>query len=350
MKGLKIIAMNLLIFFALLGFANYGTVGIYKLKEWVFSVETSTRQTSKLVSTEWALQHIREYKQALSTYRDFIGWSRQPFKGQTIHIGEDGLRVTPQPLVPAKATVWLFGGSTVWGTGTGDNETIPAYLALNHDYDTRNMGIGGYLSRQGVNSLMNQLSEHSAPDFVIFYDGINDVFARCQQAVGSFGTDREHQIRKRLELSPKTFQWQLHTPVTLAEQFISTDQNSSQMNCNKDTIKARWAATYLVNNWKYAKAITEAAGAKFAAILQPVSFFSTSNTDHLTSKDNKYKAQYEAVYPLVREVAKLENFEIIDFTDALNQQEDYFYDFMHINPNGNAIIAERIANELAIMR
>jgi hypothetical protein len=77
-------------------------------------------------------------------------------------------------------TVWIFGGSTVYGTGVPDADTLPSYLS--HDLnrsgrecvDVTNFGVEGYVSTQELILLTEQLKRGGKPDIVIFYDGFND--------------------------------------------------------------------------------------------------------------------------------------------------------------------------------
>lgn len=73
--------------------------------------------------------------------------------------------------------IWVFGGSTVFGVGTPDAETIPSYLSreLNTDpsacVDVINLGAEGYVTNQEAILLMPQLKAGRQPDIAVFYDG-----------------------------------------------------------------------------------------------------------------------------------------------------------------------------------
>ena len=62
-------------------------------------------------------------------YYPYVGWRRAPFKGTTIEIDQNGIRVTPGADCSAKSfKVFTFGESSMWGTGSPDWGTIPAHL------------------------------------------------------------------------------------------------------------------------------------------------------------------------------------------------------------------------------
>ncbi len=72
--------------------------------------------------------------------------------------------------------IWMLGGSTTFGYGVSDSETIPAYLQKIGKIDTVNFGRGYYYSKQENLLLQKLLSSGYRPKVVIFLDGINE---RC---------------------------------------------------------------------------------------------------------------------------------------------------------------------------
>jgi lysophospholipase L1-like esterase len=82
-----------------------------------------------------------------------------------------------------RLTVWIFGGSTVYGTGVPDWATLPSYLSRDLNAASSdcvlvsNFGVEGYVSNQEVILLMEQLKAGGHPDIVIIYDGLNDAGA-----------------------------------------------------------------------------------------------------------------------------------------------------------------------------
>lgn len=137
--------------------------------------------------TEWGAAHWREIDAIPNEYAPFVVWQQAPFDGQTVTMRGDGTRLTPgADCTDGAFTVFMFGGSTLWGMGAPDDGTIPAYVqaALNEARDGAvcvvNFGVPGYVSTQGVIRLTTELQRGNIPDVVIFYDGINDVLATIQ--------------------------------------------------------------------------------------------------------------------------------------------------------------------------
>lgn len=113
-------------------------------------------------------------------FEPYVHWRRNPFSGRFINVGEDSVRRTRKPRLNDGATkVFMFGGSTLWGTGAPDDQTIPSYLQgmLGPDYDVYNYGDTAYVSAQELNLLLLLLSQGKVPGIVIFYDGVNDGYA-----------------------------------------------------------------------------------------------------------------------------------------------------------------------------
>ena len=73
----------------------------------------------------------------------------------------------------------MLGGSSLWGFGARDDQTIPSLLARKlHErglkVEVKNLAELGYVSTQEVIGLIRELQTGYRPDVVIFYDGVND--------------------------------------------------------------------------------------------------------------------------------------------------------------------------------
>ena len=94
---------------------------------------------------------------------------------------EAGIRRTWEPDTPPVLTVWMFGGSTLFGIGQRDEHTIPSELAKAANASglslrVVNHGVHGDLHWMEARRLTAALaSSASSPDLVVFYDGFNDL-------------------------------------------------------------------------------------------------------------------------------------------------------------------------------
>ena len=109
-------------------------------------------------------------------YEPYVIWRRDAYTSKYINIDEHGVRRTVKSPKPGAAKVFMFGGSTTWGTGSPDSHTIPSLLQkrLGDGYDVHNFGDIAYVAAQELNLLLKLLADGNVPQIVIFYDGIND--------------------------------------------------------------------------------------------------------------------------------------------------------------------------------
>jgi len=105
-------------------------------------------------------------------WESYAYWRRAPFTGAYINVDAHGHRRTwrapAAPGATAPLRVFVFGGSTVWGTGVRDDHTVPSELARylgEHGVvaDVENFGETGYVSTQDVVSLLRALHRGDVP-------------------------------------------------------------------------------------------------------------------------------------------------------------------------------------------
>jgi len=139
----------------------------------------------------WVPGYLAEFEHLDERFVPFVDWQYGEFHGEAINIDAEGVRATDNPeFAPGDRPleVFVFGGSTVWGTGSRDRGTIPSALsrALNAaDCRARvtNYGQSAWTSLQGIVRLTLLLREGKHPDLVIVYDGVNDVYGAYQSGV-----------------------------------------------------------------------------------------------------------------------------------------------------------------------
>lgn len=103
--------------------------------------------------------------------------------GSTTYVNVEGGRRrswTPPPCDCARATVWIYGASTVFGLGQRDEHTIASELArLAWDegisLEVSNRGVPAEQHAREANRLRWDLAHEAAPDLVLFYDGASEL-------------------------------------------------------------------------------------------------------------------------------------------------------------------------------
>ena len=166
--------------------------GLYQGKPWA---ETLARESDKPHRDQVYHQHLT--------------WISKPVQGQFVNIDPDMGRRTwnPPDLSSEPITVFVFGGSAAWGYGARDDHTIASRLsqllnAPNPRFQVFNYGEPAYTFTQGVLYLITKLRQGLRPDYVIFYDGFNDVYGAYQS--GRAGTlHNVAQIKEKLESKPR---------------------------------------------------------------------------------------------------------------------------------------------------
>ncbi len=150
------------------------------------------RQIPEYASQEWVERYDQEFEQLEQNYLRYLLWRTEPFEGETILVDDEGVRRTPGASAdPDALRVFTFGGSALWGSGSPDDRTIPAFVqrgletSLAAPVQVLNMGERGYVSTQGLIRLMLELRAGHIPDVAIFYDGFNDVAAAFSDEPGA---------------------------------------------------------------------------------------------------------------------------------------------------------------------
>ncbi len=118
-------------------------------------------------------------------YEPFTGYREKPFQGKFMHNDPAGFRLSkdqaPWPPRPDAFNIFVFGGSTTYGYGLPDYQTIPSYLgecaAANHSpaqVAVYNFGRGSYFSSQELILFQQLLNAGFVPRVAIFIDGLNE--------------------------------------------------------------------------------------------------------------------------------------------------------------------------------
>ena len=291
-------------------------------------------------------------------YAPYVIWRGSSYDGQLITVNAEGLRETPGAACDADAVrVFTFGGSTMWGHGVADTETIPAYLqaGLAAQLDTPicviNFGQKAFVSTQGLIELTHQLQADNVPDIVIFYDGINDIGATLTNgnAQGHLQMDEialklEHPFLHNLrDTNTLRLLAHWHAPNSLP----TLDDNTRAQLANElvqtylETyrIVGALAETYQFEYyffWQpyisvHPKPFTPAEQVLFDQVLPPVNALTQtvySKIATLISPDPGY-AQLHDLSPLFE-----------------TTPTRVWLDTVHLNANGNALVAEGMLNTL----
>ena len=344
----KVVAVNLFVFFALIG-ALLSAVVILNAALALLAAVRSDDERARMpnyANIPWAEQHFKEFRSLKTEYYSYIGWRRKPYSGQTITVaGPYGERKTAPEGRSDRPLVYFFGGSTMWGTGVDDASTIPSVFARETGVRARNFGESGYTAHQSLEMLLRLLQDGHRPDIVVFYDGVNEVATKCRSELGPHSTSEEKRFRTQLDAGVGTLSFYL-LPIRDLLQWAIWEvrgQPARGYDCDANAEKAAAVRSALIHDWQIARTAAESLGIRFVAVLQPVSTFSQTEKRYLP-KDAALEKQYLSVYPRLQEMAAKHGFGSL--VGALDIREPVYVDFWHLSPNGNAIIARRLAEIL----
>jgi hypothetical protein len=367
-KAAELLVMSLLIALILL------EGGSYTLRSLLLSADPAPEHY-RLVQKNWSedtAKFLTEFDDSRAglieyqVYEPFIGWRSNKTAGQMLNIDNEGNRITDNSTNTSSTatTVDFYGGSTMWGYGVSDANTVPSRFArLSNTILARNFGEVAYNSRQELNYFLNNVVRGRIGNVVVFFDGINDVDADCDSANDPFGDFETGTIRSVLALIGPGGRIRnlatglgirnkialiLPNTTALVERLTGRQfgrevdfhvKNSTDI-CGDPEI-ANLVAENLVRNWEAASLIANRHNATFFAILQP----------HPDVAEMPYSTHWfdeikQAVYPLIK--AKAERFSwFIDGTRWLNGRTDVYIDnCCHLNEKGNELIAEHIFREV----
>lgn len=144
-----------------------GPVHPYHAVQWWRDFDTNIRESPDPYRSWWALPHSSRY----------------------IHIDSAGDRETlnPTPAGTPGPTLFMLGGSVMWGYTARDSATIPSLVAARlaaagvGPLHVVNLAQPAYNSTQEVITLLLELRRGQVPAAAVFLDGSNDVLAAYQQ-------------------------------------------------------------------------------------------------------------------------------------------------------------------------
>ncbi len=268
--------------------------------------------------------------------------------------------------------IWFFGGSTAWGIGTPDLDTIPSYLSrlLNvdsqHCFEVTNFGVIGYVMNQEVIFLMQELKSGRRPDIVIFYDGVNDAIVGTLHPGIATAHDGYEQIHARLEqkgLSLESLGKRSYA-LRLTRGIFRHFGGTAVLSIRSDlSAKVKETLDNYDGNIKIVQGL--ASGYRFKAYFfwqpellsgnKPMVPFERKMHDHPTlittvdtgSAEDRWilRSQQSVYMEAERRARATEDFVYLGSVFD-NVQAPIYSDWMHLGPGGNERIAEAIGEKL----
>jgi len=296
-------------------------------------------------------------------YQPFVEFLTRPYEGTHVHVTKDGFRTPkdgPASLATAKRKIFVFGGSTVFGMGVADGETIPAYLQSEvrqsgrEDIDVYNFGVVSFYSTQERILFERLINLGYVPEVAVFVDGLNDAIA-C-----NIPDATEFSPRIRNALSGGAGRTLLETYAIRSNviKLINYYTDGKSLNkarpgaaCDGGAARADAIMRRLDSNRRMIAAIGRAFGITTVFIHQPVAYYGSPQHETAHEPPNAV-ANKESIRLLYEKIiaARTEGRAFVDNVLWLENEtikESMYVDNVHYSPKFNARLAHIVFEHLA---
>lgn len=283
-------------------------------------------------------------------YEAFTQFKEKPIDGRYVNVSKFGYRENksknPWPANKSHFNVFVFGGSTTFGYGILDDQTIPAYLqdylreGLFEDITVYNFGRSNYYSTQERVLFEKLIVDGHKPDLVVFIDGLNEFYHH----------ENKPQLTEKLEKfiknpnSFKKYDLAIFKVVRrIKKHFKQDDSEKTRTQPNLENVIAR----YQINK-KMIEAIAKEMKIKTLFVWQPISSYKYDSSFHMFKGDSYGRHSFSKKgYPLAKkELANLENFIwLADIQE--NLFEPLYVDQVHYGTKLSKLIAKKISDEIS---
>lgn len=185
LRPLYFIVANTAILVLVLELGAHGAITLYR---WVAPTLPMTRPTTQLAEVakaNYAHMPLADVDEMLRVtlslrfqYAPWVGYRHRQTTSRFVNVDAYGIRANgpvPRDVTAIQGAVWFFGGSTTFGYGVADHETIPAQLEQVTRRPVVNFGVSDYYSAQENLLLTQYLRVGYRPAVALFLDGINEV-------------------------------------------------------------------------------------------------------------------------------------------------------------------------------
>lgn len=313
------------------------------------------------IKDAWMAEYEKEDKNLRTIWHPYNYWRLAEIHGKYINVDKDGLRETTRVGFEGKK-VFMFGGSTMFGTYVKDSDTIPSFIQekIGDKIQVTNFGQHGYVSTQELIEFARQLQKGNVPDVAVFYDGVNDTYTPYQGleaglAHNEFFREREFNCSKYpSKLISMLLCWTLDH--SSAFHLLTLFKKKNKTHVEEDVVKEalRDAEVFLTykRNVSLIRAMGNAYGVKTLFYWQPNIYnkrchspFEMSVLDELEVNSPGLKELYLHAGIFTKEECKKFGASVIsDIFDSIYDQ--IYYDWCHVNARGNSMVADVMAKDI----
>ncbi len=316
-------------------------------------------------SQDWGAKYWQELRSALrKDYRPYVIWRSPTFAGETLNVDERGIRRTPGARCGGDSyRVFVLGGSSVWGWGSPDWGTLPAYLqeklqgTQERPVCVTNFGENAFVSTQSLIQLLLELQADNLPHLVISYEGVNEVLAATQtgRPVVHQNLSQVSEIFRRRDPAFLTLVRGLSSYQLIARflALLSPPPPATEIDARPETdqLAGEIERTYL-HNYRIVESLAESYRFDFAFFWQPHILAGQKRLtpeeqdmihglDWVLLMDSHLVHLFEKTYERIHERAAAED-RLFDLSGAFDTTEAQIWidTWGHLTPVGNEQIAQ----------
>ena len=292
---------------------------------------------------------------SLNVYRWYSNLAN--FRGQHVITDASGFRIDPQKIT-SDEIVGMFGGSTTFSVITSQEDTIPDLLSdMLKSKQVLNFGVGGYSTGAEIMTFVEALRFYPTMTTAIFYDGVNELGRSFEQHEGvsypnsykligaPYFEGMNTAISNGLPLGISLADSNLYYIYQRIQQLLNINNNALGVELRLEAILNRY-----FDNIKVLSAICSEYEIRCIFAWQPTIF--TTSKDSLNQKELELlndtpRGDYKKLTQMVFEDDRSKLFGVINLTDALDSKptdDQYFYDWCHLNADGNRLVVSAISN------
>ena len=320
----------------------------------------------------WAAECMKEQSARLgrrNAYFPFRLWGLTEAHGECINQDPSPLGVvrrTSNPANPAcrnqpEIKIWVLGGSTVYGTLIPDWATLPSYLSQTLNSASRcvevtNLGVESYASNQELLLLMEELKLGHVPNVVLMYDGFND--ADVGTSVSGPATHLGYaSFKERVEGAPEAYLEPLRRTAMWRFALKVADFFTRRGPARVSGAESRERAVSTLNNYeqnlRMARALGAAFGFKVCAFWQPALIYGhkplVPYEKELLQLASGTAYPFQALAPVYAEAERRARADgQFMFLGGIfdGETQPLYLDWVHLNPSGNALAAQALAQRM----
>ena len=359
---LKIIAINMILIFAVLGVFTTGPFLVIQMYHFLQPQPYEKPMVFYDQEYSWLYDHLDDWAKLDSEYKDYVVWTSKPLASPSVNISEKGVRRTilAEKIDGKEPRYLFFGASSMVGYGSPDALTIPSIFSEINQVETINYGVGGYEVRQCLSYLANLYIENQINDkrnIIIFDNGI--IAANNQYAIRTFDltTTQESKIKEAIK-SHSTLEaaYFLRPALEVMGRLRSkrhTSEEPSKMPAEQEKTAVEFVAEATVRTWLMASRLANGFNDDFVAVFSPHNAMGNPDLRHLPKLNNEDRMNFIRLVhdSIVARAAMFPELKFIDLTDIFDIPASIYIDQDgHLSPKGNRIFAEQLTKRLQHLR